>query len=101
MSDILNKPETTLRAALDHVPQGVAVFDANLRLIVSNARYQELLALPPFMVEPGIALSEMTRFGAERGDYGPGDPAGHSERRLADLTGRQSTVTKRRNAKGQ
>ena len=72
-----------------------------MRLVVSNARYQDLLALPDWMVEPGIPLSEMTRFGAERGDYGPGDPAELAARRLADLTERQSTLTKRRNSKGQ
>lgn len=101
MGDVLDIAETTLRMALDHVPQGVAVFDPSLRLVTSNARYKDLLALPDSMVEPGNPLSEMTRFGAERGDYGPGDPVDLATRRFADLTERPSTLSRRRGAKGQ
>jgi signal transduction histidine kinase len=101
MGDVLDIGETTLKVALDHVPQGMAVFDSALRLVTSNARYKDLLALPEEMVKPGNFLSEMTRFGADRGDYGDGDPVELSAQRFADLTERQQTVTRRRGAKGQ
>ena len=43
-------PQISLRHALDFVPQGLAVFDADLRLVTSNARYAELQGLPAALV---------------------------------------------------
>ncbi|CAN7704707.1 hybrid sensor histidine kinase/response regulator [Bradyrhizobium sp. LjRoot220] len=51
-----------LQTALNHVRQGIAVFDADLQLICSNAQFGEILALPPHLVQLGIPLQEILEF---------------------------------------
>src|SRR5579871_4628273 len=55
-----------MQAALDHVRQGIAVFDADLHLICSNQQFGEILGLPPHLVQIGIPLSEILGFMAEK-----------------------------------
>jgi signal transduction histidine kinase len=62
----------SLRQAIEFLPQGIAVFDAEARLVISNGRYQALLALPSLLVEPDTSLSEILRFLGQRGDLGIG-----------------------------
>jgi C4-dicarboxylate-specific signal transduction histidine kinase len=59
--------------ALDLLGQGFAVFDTDLRLVVCNARFGILRAVPPSLCRPGTPLEAILRFFVERGDYGPGD----------------------------
>jgi signal transduction histidine kinase len=61
-----------LQTALDHVRQGIAVFDKDLRLVCWNRRYGEILDLPPDFVRLGIGLDDILRYNAERGALGPG-----------------------------
>src|SRR6185312_3823792 len=39
-----------LQTALNHVRQGIAVFDTDLQLICSNRQFSDLLSLPPHLV---------------------------------------------------
>jgi diguanylate cyclase (GGDEF)-like protein len=48
-----------LDAAMNHVPQGVCMFDAAMRLTVCNARYREMYDLSPSDVAPGSALHDI------------------------------------------
>src|SRR5262249_388256 len=59
-----------LQTALDHVGQGIAVFDKSLHLICWNRRFGEILDLPPDMVRVGTGLDEIVRFNAERDAVG-------------------------------
>ena len=59
-----------LQTALDHVRQGIAVFDKDLQLICWNRQFGEILDLPPSLIRVGIGLAEILRFNAERGDVG-------------------------------
>ena len=52
----IHEAAISLRHAIEHIPQGIAVFDAGLRLVFSNERYNGLLALPEEMVRPGTPL---------------------------------------------
>ncbi len=63
-----------LKAALDSVAQGFAVFDAARTLQVWNGRFFELLDLPEDLRRRGIALADLFRPLVERGDFGPGEP---------------------------
>jgi Na+/proline symporter/signal transduction histidine kinase len=63
-----------LQTALDHVRQGIAVFDKDAHLICWNRQFGDLLQLPNEMVRIGVDLAEILRFNAERGAFGPGDP---------------------------
>jgi Na+/proline symporter/signal transduction histidine kinase/CheY-like chemotaxis protein len=73
-----------LQTALDHVRQGIAVFDANLQLICSNRQFADILALPSHLVQLGIPLPEILEF------MGAVDSPGNAEtmldRRLAAYT---------------
>jgi len=59
-----------LQTALDHVRQGIAVFDKDLQLICWNRQFGEILDLPPNLIRPGIGLAEILRFNGHRGDIG-------------------------------
>jgi Na+/proline symporter/signal transduction histidine kinase len=63
-----------LQTALDHVRQGIAVFDKDAHLICWNRQFGEVLQLPNEMVRIGVDLAEILRFNAESGAFGPGDP---------------------------
>src|SRR6516162_2305765 len=51
-----------LQTALNHVRQGIAVFDRDLQLICSNRQFGEILGLPPHLVQIGIPLKEILEF---------------------------------------
>ena len=57
-----------LQTALDHVRQGIAVFDKDLQLICWNRQFGDILDLPPSLIRVGIGLAEILRFNARRGD---------------------------------
>ena len=63
-----------LQALLDVLPQGVSVIDQDLRLMLWNRRFYEILGFPPSMVFKGARFEDFIRFNARRGEYGPGDP---------------------------
>src|SRR5471030_2459148 len=51
-----------LQTALNHVRQGIAVFDADLQLICSNRQFGEILGLSPHLVQIGIPVREILEF---------------------------------------
>src|SRR4030088_3288852 len=51
-----------LQTALNHVRQGIAVFDADLQLICSNRQFGEILGLTPHLVQIGIPLREILEY---------------------------------------
>jgi len=55
-----------LQCALDHVGQGIAVFDKKMQLICWNRQYREILLLPPQFAHVGTPLDEIIRFKAKR-----------------------------------
>ena len=75
-----------LQTALNHVRQGIAVFDADLQLICSNAQFGEILALPPHLVQLGIPLQEILEFMGAVNPAGPGDSDALLQRRLDAYT---------------
>jgi signal transduction histidine kinase len=62
-----------LEATLEHMSQGLSVFDAALTLVSYNRRWAELLGFPERLIRPGTPFADFIRFSAENGDYGPGD----------------------------
>src|SRR5215212_8886474 len=77
-----------LQTALNHVRQGIAVFDADLQLICSNAQFGEILGLPLHLVQIGCPLREIVEFmGASRPPgFGESDSEALLEMRLAAYT---------------
>ena len=65
---------TQLRALLNALPQGVSVIDKDLRLILWNRRFHEILDFPQSMVFRHARFEDFIGLNAARGEYGPGDP---------------------------
>jgi Na+/proline symporter/signal transduction histidine kinase/CheY-like chemotaxis protein len=57
-----------LQTALDHVRQGIAVFDKELQLICWNRQFGEILDLPPSLIRVGVGLADILRFNSKRAD---------------------------------
>src|SRR5207302_5573326 len=53
-----------LQTALDHVRQGIAVFNKDLHLICWNRQFGDILRLPPQLTRVGTPLEEILRFNA-------------------------------------
>src|SRR4051812_18310442 len=77
-----------LQTALNHVRQGIAVFDTHLHLICSNRQFGELLGLPLHLFQIGSPLREILEFmGANTTPrFGESDGATLLETRLAAYT---------------
>jgi Na+/proline symporter/CheY-like chemotaxis protein len=60
-----------LQTALDHVRQGIAVFDKDLQLICWNRQFGEILDLPPSLIRVGSGLADILHFNGRRGDVAP------------------------------
>src|SRR6476660_2853506 len=75
-----------LQTALNHVRQGIAVFDADLQLICSNRQFGEILGLPLHLVQLGIPLREILEFMGAVSPSGFDDHNSSMERRLAAYT---------------
>jgi len=55
-----------LQTALDHVRQGIAVFNKDLQLICWNRQFGDMLELPPQFTRIGTPLEEILRYYAAR-----------------------------------
>jgi signal transduction histidine kinase len=75
-----------LQTALNHVRQGIAVFDADLQLICSNRHFGEILALPPNLVQLGIPLTEILEYLGAVFPPETGDADALLQKRLAAYT---------------
>jgi diguanylate cyclase (GGDEF)-like protein len=65
---------TQLQSLLDVLPQGVSVIDKDLRLVLWNRRFHEILDFPQSLVYRYAKFEDFIRYNAQRGEYGPGDP---------------------------
>ncbi|MCK9260648.1 MAG: EAL domain-containing protein [Azoarcus sp.] len=71
----LQRQMAYLTSIVNHLPQGISVFDEHLRLQYWNALFIKVLELPPEVVVKDVSFDELIMVTAQRGDYGPGDPA--------------------------
>ncbi len=58
-------------AGLNLIGQALSIYDSQLRLVVSNRRFQEMFDLPDNLIQPGALFEDTIRYLAKRGDYGP------------------------------
>lgn len=56
---LLDDQARLVRATLDHITQGVVIFDAGARMLGWNARAGELLALPLAEFRPGLPFGDL------------------------------------------
>ncbi len=63
----LRSQNLQLDAALNNMVQGLAMFDADLRLVIANPRYAEIYGLTAEQVQPGMSLREIVEHRVARG----------------------------------
>ena len=84
-----------LRVVLDHVAEGMAVFDGRFRLLAWNRRMIELMGLDGMDVHPGQDLGALLLEMARRGEFGPVDVHAEVERRLTHMRDPRPTLEER------
>lgn len=72
-----------LQTAIESIDQGVALVDADMRLVAWNSRYQQIFDLPDRLVSVGTPIAELIRFNLQRSALTDDDIAAQVERRLA------------------
>jgi signal transduction histidine kinase/ActR/RegA family two-component response regulator len=75
-----------LQTALDHVRQGIAVFDKDLNLVCWNRQFGEILDLPHDLTRVGRALDEILRYVAQHNSLDQKDFDAAIAGRLAKYT---------------
>jgi diguanylate cyclase (GGDEF)-like protein len=65
-----HKLNAQLDAALSNMAQGLAMFDAELRLVIANARYAEMYGLDAEQVKAGTSLQQIVEHRFAKGHYG-------------------------------
>jgi signal transduction histidine kinase len=71
---LLQRQSELLRATIDHVQQGIGVFDSELRLVLWNDMLVDLLRLPRELCQEGSTAEELLLAAASQGAFGPGEP---------------------------
>lgn len=82
----LHYNQEILQTALNHVRQGIAVFNADLRLICSNRQFGELLDLPTRVVQVGTSMRDILESLEPKATPAVGGTDNFIERRLAAYT---------------
>ncbi len=88
-SQKLEFSQELLQATLETITQGVAVVDADQRLIAWNPAYLAMYDYPPGLIHVGRPMADLIRFNAQRGECGPGAVEEHVAKRLAHLKRRR------------
>ncbi|AXK84171.1 response regulator [Pseudolabrys taiwanensis] len=74
-----------LRATLENMAQGVAMYDADHRLVTWNDRFRQYLEMPAEFLGTDRTFSDYIRYLGERGEFGDADIETELAKRLALL----------------
>jgi Na+/proline symporter/PAS domain-containing protein len=84
-----------LQATMENVAQGIAVADADSRIVAWNRRYLEMFEYPEGMVYVGRPVADLIRWNAERGVFGDTDPQAEVDKRLEHMRAGHAYVVQR------
>ncbi|PDT91724.1 diguanylate cyclase [Bradyrhizobium sp. Y36] len=76
------KSHERLRQAVDILPQGIVILDADGRYVLWNKQYAEIYSKTADLFEEGARLEDTLRIGVARGDYP--EAAGHEDEWIAE-----------------
>jgi diguanylate cyclase (GGDEF)-like protein/PAS domain S-box-containing protein len=86
----LKQEKQRLDTAVNNMTQGLVLFDASERVVVSNRRYLEMYGLSPGVVTPGCTLSDLLTHRKEMGSF-DGDVSAYRVSILRDLAQNRAT----------
>ncbi|HRE17627.1 MAG TPA: PAS-domain containing protein, partial [Rhodocyclaceae bacterium] len=92
----LAEQSAMLRTSIDHMPGAMAVWDRDLRYRLWSKHCEEFFNLPPGTLKVGLHMSEVLRFFAARGDFGPGNIENIVEEQMRPFNQRASVMSVRR-----
>jgi diguanylate cyclase (GGDEF)-like protein len=78
--------------ALDHMSQGLCMFDGNKDLAVCNAQYAQMYGLSPEIVKPGTPFRQILQYRIDNGMFMVGDPEDYIRERIAAVEEQKSSV---------
>lgn len=81
----LQRKSAQLETTLANMSQGLCMFDAAQRVVISNERYARLYGLTPDQVRPGTYLAEIVERRIERGIFAYSSPTEYKNERLAPV----------------
>lgn len=61
--------DAVLRAAIESLAEGFALYDSNERLVLCNSRYRDMVDLVTESVVPGISMEELLQLAAEQRQF--------------------------------
>jgi PAS domain S-box-containing protein len=79
-----------LRATFENMLQGVAMYDAEHRLVTWNQRFREFLEMPDEFFQPDRTFADYIRYVGKRGEFGDADIDQVVAQRLARLKTKHS-----------
>jgi diguanylate cyclase (GGDEF)-like protein/PAS domain S-box-containing protein len=89
----LHKRNLIVDAAMTSMVQGLNVFDAQGRLVLSNRRYAEMYGLSPEVVKPGCTIRELVAHRIATGTFFVADPEQYIGELMAALADRQPSLS--------
>jgi len=78
----LDQAERRMRTAIEALPDGFVIFDADDRLVVCNERYRQTYDRSRDVIRPGVRFEELVRHGVAHGQYP--EAAGREEAWIAE-----------------
>jgi PAS domain S-box-containing protein len=89
-----------LQATMENVSQGIAVANAEARIVAWNKRYIEMFDYPEGMVYVGRPVADLIRWNGQRGEFGDTDIEAQVEKRLAHMHAGTAYVIQRARRNG-
>jgi methyl-accepting chemotaxis protein len=86
----LRRQKLRLIAALDHMSQGLCMYDGAEQLLLFNKRYMEIYGFPPEVVKPGSSLRDVLGYRVKQGTLA-GNAEGYRKDLLAALRAGKTT----------
>jgi diguanylate cyclase (GGDEF)-like protein len=81
-----------MATALDHMSQGLCMFDVDKKLIVCNAQYTRMYGIPPEDVQPGTPFRQILQNRLDNGQFTVGNPLDYIAERMAAVAEGKASV---------